>query len=149
MDGSDSGTGPSGEKGFWDHWHVDDHSVTLFNTMLFEENAHSAHILIHLSECVYFLLCDHARYPDQGLLLRVLFHVSVKHIVSDVDLSVWIPASELRSGIIQNFSGEFEPTDFFGVLLPISFPFGLRIGSLTANLMWILGMYFHFKGILN
>ena len=59
MYGSDSGAGPGGEKSFWDHGHVDDDSISPLDSMLSEENAHSAHILIRLPQGVNLFLFDH------------------------------------------------------------------------------------------
>jgi hypothetical protein len=114
------------------------------------ENTHFAYVLIHLFGSKYFLLIDHVRYPDQRLLVGMLLHVAIKHIVCNVDLSVSVPASELGSGIVQNLSWEFEPTDFLCVLCPVGFPLGLRIGPLAANLIRV-GLHFegfYFKGLM-
>ena len=83
----------------------------------------------------------------------MLLHVPIDHVVGNVDFSIGVPAGEFRFRIVQNLSREFKPTDFLGVLLPVSFPFGLGIGPLGANLVWIFGIVLHlrvfyFKGLM-
>lgn len=100
MNGADSGTGPSSKKSFRDHWHVNDDSISLLDAVASVQDTHFADIFIHLSESICFLLVDHVRDPDQSLLVSVLIQVPIDHIVSDVDLSVGVPASELRFRIV-------------------------------------------------
>jgi len=101
-------------------------------------------MFVHLSEGIDFFLFDHVGNPDEGLFVGVLFQEPVEHVVSDVDLAVGIPAGELGSGIVQNFSREFKPANFLGVLFPVLLSFGLGVGSFSANLVQIFGVFFHF-----
>lgn len=102
------------------------------------QNAHLAHVLIHLPEGIYFLLVDHVRYPNQSFLAGMFLQVPVDHVVSNVDLSIGVPTSKLGFRVVQDLGWEFKPTDFFRVLLPVGFSLRLRIGSFTANLVRIL-----------
>ena len=131
MNSADSGTSPCSKKGLGDHWHVNDNSISFLDAMTSVQNAHLTHVLIHLPESINFLLVDHVRDPDQGLLISMFSQVTVDHVVSYVDLSISEPSSKFRFRIVQNFGWEFEPTNFFCLLLPVSFPFRLRICSLA------------------
>lgn len=100
MNSTNSGTSPGGEKSLRSHWHVDDDSISLSNSMLSEKDTHFTHVLIDLSESESFFFLDHVRNPDKSLLVRMLFQVAIEHVVCDVNLAVWVPAGELWDGVI-------------------------------------------------
>jgi hypothetical protein len=96
MNGSYSSTGPRSKKSLGYHGHVNNNSISLLNIILAKQNAHLANIFIGLSECINFLFMNHVGDPDESGFFRILFEIFVKHIVSNIDFSISVPAGEFR-----------------------------------------------------
>lgn len=138
MYGANASAGPGGKQSFRNHRHVDNDSVSLLNSLIFQQLSHFTGIFVSLPQSPLLMLVHHIWNPDESSFVCVGGQVAVEHVVSNIDFSIGVPAGERRVCGVEDGFGEIEPTHLFGLLLPKLFSGLCRACFMVGFLVGVL-----------
>ena len=70
--------------------------------------------------------------------------IAIEHVVSDIDLAIWVPPVKRWIGGVKDGFREFEPSDISGLVFPELLSGGRVGGSFVSDIVRIwVGIFFH------
>ena len=128
MDRAYSGTCEHSEGSFWDHRHVDDDAIALFDAKFgFEKVGELVDFVVELAVCDDALV-TRLTLPDDGRFIFALLQVAVDTLLRDIEFATYEPFVKGGFALIENLSVRLYPVDLFlGEFIPKAFEIALGL----------------------
>ena len=117
---TDTGAGHHGKSRFGNHGHVDQDSVTLLHTQVFQHSGHALHLGMQLAERVNLLDIGLGRNKDQRRLIGPVLQVPVNRVVAQIGRATDKPLGKRRVAVVANLLWRGFPVHQFGLFRPES-----------------------------